>query len=208
MVKGFWFLDMSKISTHVRHEIVSFGGDPDFVEFVLAWHGLIGAELIRFTDDQPTQTMIRRTKRRLQKVWGARYHQEWKEILGEWRKRPKLILHKTLFRLEPQPPSPSHRPRNESKWMAVCDVRNYFTEITGRPNMRLIQEIMGLGRAYGTFNPEWARRKDWFGEIEAAERLKRLKVFFAANHSRILGTLKTGLPFYEQRAQQSPVQTM
>jgi hypothetical protein len=199
---------MLNLSEKRRKEILSFGGDPDFVGFVLAWHGVIGSEPVRFTDDKPSQTIIRHTKRRLQKVWGAVHHQEWKEILNEWRKRPKLILQKSLFRLEPQPEHPPHRPRDESKWIAVCDLRNYFTRATGHPKMRLIQEIMGLGRAHGTFNPEWQRRKAWFDETVAADRLEGLHTFYSFNHDRILETLTTGIPLYEQWSEKSPTQTM
>ena len=199
---------MLNLSEKRRKKILSFAGDPDFVEFVLAWHGVIGSEPVRFTDDKPSQTIIRRTKRRLQKVWGAVHHQEWKEILNEWRKRPKLILQKSLFRLEPQPEHPPHRPRNESMWTAVCDLRNYFTGVTGRPKMRLIQEIMGLGSEYSKFNPEWQRRTLWFDEKVAAERLERLGKFYSLNHDRILETLTTGIPLYEQWSGKSPTQTM
>jgi len=74
--------------------------------------------------------------------------------------------------------------------------------------MLLIQEIMGLGRAYEEFNPEWQRRKSWFDEKVATERLERLHKFYSLNHNHILETLVTGIPFYEQWSQKSPAKTM
>ncbi|MCZ6799472.1 MAG: hypothetical protein O7F12_03205 [Nitrospirae bacterium] len=207
MVKASAFLDTIGLPDSLREDIVGIGGDPDFVGFVLAWHGVIGSERVPFTHDRPSQTIIRRTKRRLQKVWGHLYHKEWKNILYEWRKRPKLILQRTLFKLEPQPENPPHRSRSESKWMAVCDLRNYFKGVTGQPKMELIRRALGLGGVYGTFNPEWQRRKSWFDEKEAADRLDRLKAFYSINHERILETLKSGIPLYERHCQNSPVKT-
>jgi len=201
---------MTKLSDSLRKEIAGIGGDPDFVEFVLAWHGLIESELVRFTDETPSQTIIRRTKRRLRKVWGEMHHQEWKDILDVWRRRQKLILHKTLFRLEPKAEHPPHRPRNESKWITVCDLRNYFKGVTGRPQMELIRQALGLDGVYwtfATFNLEWHRRKTWFCETEAVDRLAKLEVFYTTNHDRVLETLQTGISLYERHSQYSQVKT-
>lgn len=197
-----------KLSDSLRKEIVSIGGDPDFVEFVLAWHGVNESELVRFTDETPSQTIIRRTKRRLGKVWGNMQHQEWKDILDVWRRRRKLLLHKTLFRLEPQAEHPPHRPRKESKWITVCDLRNYFKGVTGRQQMQLIRRALGLDGVYwtfATFNLEWQRRKAWFDETEAVDRLAKLEAFYTTNHDRVLETLQTGIPLYERNSQYSQV---
>jgi len=206
MVKGAGIVDMSKLSDSLRKEIVSIAGDPDFVEFVLAWHGVIESELVRFTDETPSQTIIRRTKRRLLRVWGKMHHTEWKDIRDVWHRRKKLILHKTLFRLEPQAEHPPHRPRDESKWRAVCDLRNYFTGVAGRPRMELIRQALGLDGVYwtfATFNQEWQRRKAWFGQTEAVDRLAKLETFYSTHHARILETLQTAIPLYERHSQNS-----
>ncbi len=201
MAKGLVVLDMPGLSDKQRKEIVSVGGDPDFVEFVLAWHGVIRAERVPFTHDRPSQTIIRHTKRRLLRAWGSVHPKAWKEILFAWRERPKLMLHKTLFTVEPQSVTPPHRPRDTAKWTAVCDLRNYFKRVSGGPKMILIQESLGLGRAYGQFNPEWQRRKSWFGEIEATERLDKLRIYYQVNRDSIRDSLQTGIPLYERYTQ-------
>lgn len=198
MAKAPLILDMTRLPKKTREEIFSVGGDPDFVEFVLAWHGVIGGEQIPFDVRSPSQTVIRRTKRRLNRYWGKIDAGEWKKILCAWRDRPKARLQKTLFKLEPKTDNPPHRPRDEGKWTAVCDLRNYFKGVTGHFEMSLIQECLGLERDYSTFNPEWERRKSWFDETEANTRLEQLTTFYHSHRDSICESLQTGIPLYDR----------
>lgn len=196
MAKAHAFLDITGLPENLRNEIVGIGGEPDFVEFVLAWHGMIGSGRQPFTDERPTVTVIKRIKRRLQKIKGKDLGQEWKAIRYEWRRRPKLILRRTLFKLEPLPENPSHRPRQEAQWKAVCDLRAYFLQANGQPKMELIRGIIRFSGVYWEFNAEWQRRKSWFSEAETADRLERLTTFFTYNHNRVIESLRKGTPLY------------
>ena len=76
--------------------------------------------------------------------------------------------------------------------------------------MELIRQALGLDEVYwtfDTFNEEWQRRKAWFDETVAADRLERLQTFYSFNHDRVLETLQTGLPLYKQQSQNLQVKT-
>lgn len=206
MVKARAILDIRPLSVDLCEEIEVMGGDPNFVKFVLAWHGVLGFERMPFPLEPPSHTAKRRIKRRLQKAFGQTQPSEWKDILFEWRRRPTLRLKRTLFKLEPLAEPPPHRARQDAKWRAVCDLRNYFRQQTGQPKMYLIEQIMDFQGMYWQFNAEWQRRKSWFCEQEAKDRLDLLITFFTCHHHRILTALETGIPLYEQPSQDSQEQ--
>jgi len=47
-----------------------------------------------------------------------------------------------------------------------------------------------------TFNGEWHKRKDWFKDENAAERLNMLEHFYQHKRERIKEILRTGIPYY------------
>ena len=109
-----------------------------------------------------------------------------------------MVLQRNLFTLEPRGPKPGHRPRNEGRWNAIFDLRTYFTRVTGRPQMDLLEQLFYPNQDEVTFNKEWDSRKDWFEHENGADRLERLELFYKHNRTRILETLQTGIPFYEK----------
>jgi hypothetical protein len=181
----------------LRKEIEDMKTDPDFVEFVMAWHGVIGATEVRFTTEKESPAYQRKIKRWTQRDCGTEWRFYWKVILNEcWKARRKMVLQRNLFKMEPRGPNPNHRRRNEALWNAVFDLRNYFEKMSGRPHMGLLGRLFYPNQQEVRFNGEWYERKDWFKNENGPERLETLGRFYQHNHARILDTLRTRIPFY------------
>jgi hypothetical protein len=181
----------------IRKEIEERGADPDFVRFVLAWHGVIGATDVPFTAEKESPTYQKKIKRLTQKDFGTKWRFYWNLILNDcWKMYRKMVLQRNLFKMEPKGTNPPHKRRNEALWNAVFDLRNYFQPMNEhkRPPMRLLAAL--LDQDEETFHEEWYKRKDWFEDENGAERLQRLKLFFQYNRERILESLRTGVPIY------------
>ena len=190
----------------LRKEIEGMKADPDFVEFVMAWHGVIGATDVPFTTENESPAYQKKIKRWTQRDWGVEWQRYWKVILNEcWKKRRQIVLQKNLFRMEPRGPNPNHRRRNEALWNAIFDLRNYFLTIDARPHMALLGGLFCPNQNEETFSGEWHERKDWFKDEKGDERLERLKCFYAHHHDRIIETLRTGIPLYARWESASPV---
>jgi hypothetical protein len=182
----------------LRQEIEKLKADADFVEFVMGWHGEIGATIdVPFAEETQLPAYQKKTKRWTLRDFGTEWKYYWKVILNDcWKARRTMVLRRNLFKLEPQGPNPAHRPRHEGRWNAIFDIRNYFIKFDQRPHMRLIGLLFYPDQEEDTFIKEWDQRKDWFEHENGIERLKRLELFYDHNHDRILETLRTGLPFY------------
>lgn len=183
----------------LRKEIDGIKGKPDFVVFVMAWHGVTGTTEVPFTVEKESATYQKKIKRWTQRDWGTEWRWYWKVISNEcWKTRRQIVLRKNLFKMEPRGPNPNHRPRNEALWNAVFDLRNYFITIDARPHMGLLGQLFYPGQLEDTFTKEWDERKDWFKDEKGDERHEQLKCFYAHHHDRIIETLRTGIPFYEK----------
>ena len=181
----------------LREEIVDIKADPDFVELVMAWHGGIGGTDVDFTAEKESAAYQKKIKRWTQRDWGTKWQFYWKVISNEcWKARRQIVLQKNLFKMEPRGPNPNHRRRNEAIWNAVFDLRNYFEKKSGRPHMGLLGRLFYPNENEDTFTKEWHKRKDWFEKEKGAERLEKLQLFYTHHFTRILETLRTGIPFY------------
>jgi hypothetical protein len=190
----------------LREEIEELKADPDFVAFVMAWHGVIGATDVPFTAEKESPAYQRKLKRWTQRDWGTDWRFYWKVISNEcWKTRRQIVLQKNLFTMEPRGPNPNHRRRNEAVWNAVFDLRNYFEKMSGRPHMGLLRRLFFLKALEVTFHGEWNDRKDWFKDEKGAERLEQLERFYQPNRVRIQETLRTGIPFYAKWESAVPV---
>jgi hypothetical protein len=190
----------------LRKEIKKMKADPDFVAFVMAWHGVIGATEVPFTTENESQAYQRKIKRWTQRDWGTEWRWYWKVISNEcWKTRRQIVLQKNLFKMEPRGPNPNHRPRNEALWNAVFDLRNYFITIDARPHMGLLGRLFYPNQDEDTFSGERHERKDWFKGEKGLERLEQLERFYAHHHDRIIETLRTGISFYAKWESASPV---
>jgi len=199
------FVDMV-MDALIRNEIVDMGADPDFVEFVMSWHGVIGATSVDFTVEKESPAHQKKIKRWTQRDFGAQWKFYWQVILNEcWRARRKMVLQRGLFRMEPHAPMLDRRRQSEAKWNAIFDLRTYFIKIDARPHMKLLATLFFPNQLEDTFAREWQGWKEWFTNEKGAERLERLERFYKHHHARILDTLRTGIPFYEKWASASPV---
>ena len=61
------------MDTSIRKEIENMKADPDFVEFVMAWHGVIGATEVPFTAEKESPAYQRRIKRWTQRDYGTEW---------------------------------------------------------------------------------------------------------------------------------------
>lgn len=190
----------------LQKEIEGMKANPDFVAFVMAWHGVTGATEVPFTVEKESPAYQRKIKRWTQRDWGTEWRWYWKVISNEcWKTRRQIVLQKNLFRMEPRGPNPNHRRRDEGRWNAIFDLRNYFITIDARPHMRLLGALFYPHQLEYTFTKEWHERKDWFKNEKGPERLEQLERFYAHHHDRIIETLRTGTPFYRKWESASPV---
>ncbi len=190
----------------LQKEIEGMKANPDFVTFVMAWHGVTDAAKVPFTVEKESPAYQRKIKRWTQRDWGTEWRWYWKEISNEcWKTRRQVVLQRNLFTMEPRGSNPNHRPRNESLWNAVFDLRNYFITIDARPHMGLLRALFYPDQLEDTFTKEWAERKSWFKDEKGVERLEKLQLFYTCHHDRIQETLRTGTPFYEKWESASPV---
>ncbi len=182
----------------IRKEIEDIKADPDFVEFVLAWHGEIGATTdVPFAAEQQSPAYQKKIKRWTQRDFGVQWRFYWRVIRDEcWKARRRMVRQRYLFKMEPRGANPNHRPRKEGRWSAIFDLRNYFEKMTGRPHMGLLGRLFYPNQDEVTFNAEWHNRQAWFKDENEMDRLEQLELFYKHNRARILETLRTRIPFY------------
>ncbi|MCI0426434.1 MAG: hypothetical protein L0Z46_00280 [Nitrospiraceae bacterium] len=191
----------------LRKEIEGMKADPDFVEFVMGWHGVIGATDVPFTTEKESAAYQKKIKRWTKRDCGSMWRVFWQMIVNEWKTRRKIVLQRNLFTMEPHAPNPNHRRRDERRWSAIYDLRNYFFTIDERPHMRLLGALFYPAQLEDTFTKEWHERKDWFKDEKGAERLENLQRFYKYNRTRIQETLRTGTPFYAKWEAASSINT-
>jgi hypothetical protein len=189
----------------LQKEIEGMKANPDFVTFVMAWHGVTGATEVPFTMEKESPAYQRKVKRWTQRDWGTEWRWYWKEISNSWKRRRQMVLQRNLFKMEPRGLNPNHRRRDEGRWNAIFDLRNYFITFDARPHMRLLGALFYPHQLEDTFTKEWHERKDWFKDEKGPERLDQLERFYAHHHDRIIETLRTGTPFYTKWESASPV---
>jgi hypothetical protein len=182
---------------NLREDIEDMEADPDFVAFVMAWHGVTGATEVPFTVEKESAAYQKKIKRWTQRDCGTQWRCYWKVIVEEcWKVRRKMVLQRNLFRMEPRASNHNHRRRDEGRWNAIYDLRNYFISIDKRPHMGLLGALFYPDQLEDTFTKEWDERKSWFEKEKGAERLEKLQLFYTCHHDRIQETLRTGIPFY------------
>jgi hypothetical protein len=189
----------------LHKEIKEMNADPDFVEFVMGWHGVIGTTDTHFTTEKESPAYQRKIKRWTKRDCGTTWRGYWQLIVSEWKMRRKMVLQRNLFTMEPQVLNLDHRRLDQGRWDAILDLRNYFISIDQRPHMKILGLLVYPTQLEDTFKKEWSKRKDWFKDENGAERLENLQRFYRYNRARIHETLRTGIPFYAKWESASPV---
>lgn len=189
----------------LRREIKEMNADPDFVEFVMGRHGVIGATEIPFTMEKEVPAYQRKIQRWTKRDCGAMWRGYWQLIVSEWKTRRKIVLQRNLFTMEPQVLNLDRRRLDQGRWNAIFDVRNYFISIDQRPHMKILGLLFYPAQLEDTFKKEWSKRKDWFKDEKGAERLEKLQLFYRCHQDRIKEALRTRVPIYVKWESPSPV---
>jgi len=199
---GHFFKKMAKLheARNIEQELKRIGADSDFMRFILIRNGLvIQPQILHFTTTKRPEAYQKRIKRQVQKCFGNQWRGYWKIVKKGWRDQDRMLLQKGLFKLEPLPPNPPHRPRDYPLWSAVYDLRNYIIKLTEKPKMSLIEEFLkteGLWDS-GSLSKEWDKRKKWFEGIWRPS-IEDLLKWYEVNKERINEAIKTQIPIWER----------
>lgn len=190
-------LKLDKLQDALRRKISQLGGDPNVVEFILGRYGCLSDPL---TDTRPppfktweywTPARQKQIKRNLKRQFPSDWKQRWKELQSEAKRYEAPKLQQGLLSIEVIRPKPAHAPFAIDYWMAVCDVKTYFTRIAKRPHWNLIQEIFFPGKTAWYVQSEWVRRKKHFARFDNEGRLTRLLHFYTKYESVFAKVLQT-----------------
>jgi len=201
MAKGSPKLD--RIQADLRQQLEAIKADPDFVEFLLGWYGLLQRSggfdrPARFWDKSQawTTSKQRKRKRELQKEYG----ENWKKM---WEGQKALVKSYTPPRtgrgfcsIETRIPMEPHRPFHWEFWFAVCDIKRYLTQVSGRPHWALIAGILFPKKSFFYAQAEWTKRHERFLHIDNGRRLDIARRFYERHKSDILKALQTGIPIW------------
>lgn len=156
MAKQRQFLD--KLGPSIRDRIEALNGDPDFVEFLLAWNDLLptSGEYAPKTWPYWTTSQQRQKKRQFQKEYGPLWKEHWETIKTRARTYQPPKLRAGLFAFESSGHNRPGHPFEWKFWLAVYDVMIYFTSISGRPQWNLIACIFDRS---SEIRLEWYRRE-------------------------------------------------
>jgi len=196
------FLD--RLTPDVRDHVYDIGGDPDFIDFLLGWYGLLrmdtsltDAALLRIkTWPYWSTSRQRQEKRKLRRDYGRTWKKEWENIKACARNYEPPRFRTGLFAIDPQGPNPPHGPFQWNFWLAVCDAKNYFTRIAKRPHWDVMAEVF-----FSTHEPEyavaeWTKRSRRLSGLDHERSLNRVLSFYERFKPVILEVLKSGLPIW------------
>ena len=110
------FLD--RLTPDVRAHVRQIGGDPDVVDFLLGWYGLLRMDP-SVTEMASLKTKIwpywsttrqRQVKRELKERYGPAWKTKWEDIQASARSYEPPKFKGGLFSIDPQGPNPAHGP--------------------------------------------------------------------------------------------------
>lgn len=173
--------------------------DPKFVEFLMAWNGLVGEESVPCMVNNYEATYLKRIKRWVQRDYGPAWKPWWKLVLQEClQARGKIVLRRNLFRLEPVGPSPPHRPRDIALWTTAYDLQHYFVRLQCLHPIKVMGMVLFPEKHAWAVHSEWTKRKEWFDEHIGPDRISGLLDFYRTHRERIHETLRTKIPMYSR----------
>lgn len=194
------FLD--RLTPNVRAHVRQIGGDPDFVDFVLGWYGLLRMDPSR-TEGLPltiwpywSTSRQRQIKRELQRQYGDTWEKKWKKIQALARSYEPPKFKGGLFSIDPQGPKPAHGPFRWNFWLAVCGVMHYFMRIKKKPHWDVIAEVFFPKHEFNYAQSEWAKRKARLSGIDHHRSLNQVLSFYKAYKPVILKVLTSRVPIW------------
>lgn len=196
------FLD--RLSPDVRAHVRKIGGDPDFVDFLLGWYGLLRmdpsvtemASLKIKTWPYWSTTRQRQVKRELKERYGPAWKTKWEEVQASARSYEPPKFKGGLFSIDPQGPNPAHGPFRWNFWLALCDVMHYFTRVKKKPHWDVIAEVFFPKYEFNYAQSEWAKRKARLSGIDHERSLNRVLSFYKAYKPVILEVLTSRVPIW------------
>lgn len=196
------FLD--RLTPDVRAHVRQIRGDPDFVDFLLGWYGLLridpslpeAASLKIKTWPYWSTTRQRQEKRKLQRQYPRTWKKKWEKIQALARSYEPPKFKEGLFSMDPQGLNPPHGPFHWNFWLALCDVVHYFTRIRKRPNWDLIAEVFFPAHVFNYAQSEWSKRKTRLSGMDHERSLNRVLSFYTAYKPVILKVLKSRVPMW------------
>ena len=194
------FLD--RLTPEVREHVRSIGGDPDFVDFLLGWYGLLRMDSSRpevlplTTWPYWSTSRQRQEKRKLKQSHGPEWKKEWEKIQSLARSYEPPNLKGGLFSIYPEGPKPAHGPFRWNFWLALCDVMHYFTRIKKTPQWDVIAEVFFPSYEFNYAQSEWAKRKARLSGIDHERSLNRVLSFYKAYKPVILKVLTSRVPIW------------
>lgn len=194
------FLD--SLTPDVRAHVRQIGGDPDFVDFLLGWYGLLPVDLSK-TKVLPLTTWPywstsrqRQVKRELQRRHGDTWKTKWKDMQARARSYEPPKLEAGLFAIDLHGSKPPHGQFLSNRWLALCDVKNYFTRIAKRPHWDLIAAVFFPDQTFLYAQAEWRRREERLSGIDHERSLNRMLSFYERFKPVILEVLKDRRPIW------------
>ena len=195
-------LKLDRLSNSLRNVVEGIGGEPDFIDFLLGWYGLLNCESTELPTWPYWSTAAQRKKKReLEAQYGDLWRVEWKKLQAEakcYKRETKFYTN--LFALEPQTKKVGHRPMKSNFWFAMSDTKNYFCRVSGKPNWNLLAKIFyetgGEVFGYQYAQAEYAKRKGYLGRYDGEIRLDKLIRTYGTFKPVIMEVLKSRTPMW------------
>lgn len=194
--------NLDRLSDKLRQQVLGMDADPDFVDFVLGWYGLLEWQKI----PPPTwpywsrATQLKK-QRQLKQQHGATWRTEWERMKAEAKAHQKVMkVEANLFALAPEAGKVGHQPIKSNFWFAMSDIQRYFRRVCGKPRWALVSKILFprpdgfVGPEYAT--AEYAKRKTYLKQFDDEERLDKVMAFYKAFKPVILDVLNTRTPIW------------
>ena len=191
--------NLDRLTPELRRDVEALGGEPDFVDFVRAWYGLLDPVEAKHPDTWPywSSSRQRQVKRVLERTSGLEEgRRQWLDRQAQAKSYRPPLFDMDLFGISLQAANPAHRPFEWRWWLAFRDVKTYFIKLTRRPQWTLLAAIFFGEATYAYAQAEWARRAERFSRFDAEAGLWNLCRFYIIFQPVILAVLSTRIPFF------------
>ena len=171
-----------EMDENTSNNLEKINADSEFVEFVLEYDGLKNSrevDVIQAIDKKKKEGQWKKIKRRLKKTYGEGWKDRWQDMKKQMKGLEKAKQRVGVFgtdQLEPKRKKPK-----ATIWKTVFILRVYFIELTGRPNWKLIADILAPyykeeTLTYSDLSSWWFHRKGDFKDWDG-------KTFYGSIHS-------------------------
>ena len=191
--------NLDRLTPELRRDVEALGGEPDFVDFVRAWYGLLDPVEAKHPDTWQywSSSRQRQVKRELVRTYGLQEGRiRWLDRQAQAKSYRPPLFDMDLFGMSLQDSNPAHRPFEWRWWLAFRDVKTYLMKLTGRPQWKLLAAIFFGKSTYAYAQAEWARRAVRFSRFDADAGLVNLCRLYIIFQPVILAVLETRIPIF------------